>query len=198
MPLSIKTAEEKLGIRPSIAQFVVTLGATVSMAGTALYQGAATIILAQVYQVDLTTGQHLTIVITATGAAVGAPATPGVGIVILAMLLTTVGIPPEGIALILGVDRILDMARTTINVLGDPAACVVMDWWVGGRRSLAEDLKAEVALELVRAQRGEDTLTADLERGELITELRYEAGEPVPMEAEPLPDVPLQGDATPT
>lgn len=135
MPLSIKTAEEQLGVRRSIAQFVVPLGATINMNGTALYQGVAAVFLAQVYGVEIGTGGLTLVVVMAVGASIGSPATPGVGIVILAMVLSTVGIPPEGIALLMGVDRILDMSRTAINVAGDLVACKLMDRWVGAGAS---------------------------------------------------------------
>lgn len=133
MPLSIKTAEESLGVRPSIAQFVIPLGATINMNGTALYQGVAAMFLAQVYSVEISAAGMLLIVAMAVGAAVGSPGTPGVGIVILAMVLTTVGIPAEGVALLMGVDRILDMSRTAVNVAGDVVAAKLMDRWVGDR-----------------------------------------------------------------
>lgn len=132
MPLTIKTAEEKLGVRSSIAQFLIPLGTTLNMDGTALYQGAATVFLAQVFGVDLSLGALVLVVVTTVGASIGSPATPGVGIVILATVLGTVGVPAGGIALILGVDRILDMSRTAVNVTGDLTACTVMDRWVGG------------------------------------------------------------------
>lgn len=127
MPLSIETAEEKLNVRPSISQFIIPLGATINMDGTALYQGAATVFLAQVYGVELTLAALVLVVVTTVGASIGSPATPGVGIIILAMVLNSVGIPPSGIALIIGVDRILDMSRTAINVTGDLTAAVVMN-----------------------------------------------------------------------
>ena len=130
MPLSIRTAEEKLGVRPSIAQFVIPLGATINMNGTALYQGVAAMFLAQVYGVDISLPGMLLIVAMAVGAAVGSPGTPGVGIVILAMVLATVGIPAEGVALIMGVDRILDMSRTAVNVAGDVVAARLMNGWI--------------------------------------------------------------------
>ncbi|MBT8442032.1 MAG: dicarboxylate/amino acid:cation symporter, partial [Gammaproteobacteria bacterium] len=130
MPLSIQTAEQKLGVRPSIAQFVIPLGATINMNGTALYQGVAAVFLAQVYGIDISTGGLALIVVMAVGASIGSPATPGVGIVILAMVLNTVGIPAEGVALLMGVDRILDMSRTSINVAGDLVASKLMDQWV--------------------------------------------------------------------
>ncbi|MCR9258745.1 MAG: dicarboxylate/amino acid:cation symporter [Pseudomonadaceae bacterium] len=131
MPLSIRTAEEQLGVRPSIAQFVIPLGATINMNGTALYQGVAAMFLAQVYAVDIGFGGMLLVVAMAVGAAVGSPGTPGVGIVILATVLSAVGIPPEGVALIMGVDRILDMCRTSVNVAGDVVAAKLMDRWLG-------------------------------------------------------------------
>jgi len=127
MPLSIKTAEEAFKVRPSVSQFVIPLGATINMNGTALYQGVATIFLAQVFGVDIGAGGILLVVVTAVGASVGTPAAPGVGIVILAMVLGTVGVPAAGIALIMGVDRILDMSRTAINVSGDLVAAIIMD-----------------------------------------------------------------------
>ncbi len=131
MPLSIKTAEEKLGVRPSVAQLVIPLGATVNMNGTALYQGVATLFLAQVFGVDIDVSGLALIVLVAVGASIGSPATPGVGIVILATLLTTAGIPPSGIALIMGVDRLLDMSRTAINVCGDLVASLLIDRLTG-------------------------------------------------------------------
>ena len=133
MPVSIKTAEEKLGVRSSISQFLIPLGATINMDGTALYQGVATIFLAQVFGVDLGVSGLLLVIVTAVGASIGSPGTPGVGIVILATVLDSVGIPLSGIALIIGVDRILDMSRTAVNVTGDLTACTVMDRWVGGK-----------------------------------------------------------------
>lgn len=129
MPLSIKTAEEKLGVSKSVSQFVIPLGATINMNGTALYQGVAALFLAQIFNVDITTSGMLLLVVTAVASSIGAPATPGVGIVILAMLLSTVGIPAAGIALIMGVDRILDMCRTAINVSGDLVAAKLIDHW---------------------------------------------------------------------
>lgn len=135
MPLSMKTVEEKLGVRPAISQFVIPIGATINMNGTALYQGVATVFLAQVFHVDLSLGALVLVIITAVGASVGSPAAPGVGIVILSMVLESVGIPVAGIAIILGVDRILDMSRTALNVAGDLTACVLMDRWVGGGKT---------------------------------------------------------------
>ena len=127
MPLSIKTAEEDLGIRKSTSHFIIPLGATVNMDGTALYQGVTTIFLAQVFGVDLGLSALIMLVIVAVGASIGTPATPGAGTIILSTILLSVGIPPAGIALVLGVDRILDMCRTALNVTGDLVACTVME-----------------------------------------------------------------------
>jgi Na+/H+-dicarboxylate symporter len=129
MPLSIETAEDRLRVSPSIARFLIPLGATINMNGTALYQGVATVFLAQVFNVDLGAWALLFVVVTAVAASIGSPATPGTGIVILAMVLEGVGIPVSGIALLLGVDRILDMSRTAANVAGDLTACVVLNRW---------------------------------------------------------------------
>jgi len=130
MPLSIKTAQEKLDVHPSVSQFVIPLGATINMNGTALYQGVATVFLAQVFGIDLSISALLLVIVTAVGASIGSPGTPGVGIVILAMVLETAGIPPAGIVLIMGVDRILDMCRTAVNVCGDLVAAKLMNRWM--------------------------------------------------------------------
>ncbi|MEJ2142830.1 MAG: dicarboxylate/amino acid:cation symporter [Gammaproteobacteria bacterium] len=145
LPLTIKTAQDKLKIKSSISQFVIPLGATINMDGTALYQGVAAIFLAQLFGVDIGIAGMLLIIFTAVGASIGAPATPGVGIVILAMVLESVNIPVAGIALIIGVDRILDMSRTAINVSGDLVACKVMERWLPDDTPEAEDVKVETA-----------------------------------------------------
>lgn len=122
MPLSIKTAENNLEIPPTISKFVIPLGATINMDGTALYQVSAAIFLTQLFGIELSFFELIVLAITTVGASIGTPSTPGVGIVILATILQSIGVPLEGIALILGVDRILDMCRTTINVTGDLTA----------------------------------------------------------------------------
>jgi Na+/H+-dicarboxylate symporter len=127
MPLSMATAEKRLAVAPPVARFIVPLGATINMDGTALYQVSATVFLTQVYGVELGFWGLLAVIITTVGASIGTPSTPGVGIVILATILQGVGVPPSGIALIIGVDRILDMSRTTVNVTGDLVASVVMN-----------------------------------------------------------------------
>jgi len=126
LPVSMECAEEKLGVSNAVSSFVLPLGSTVNMDGTALYQGVAALFIAQVFGVDLTLGDQLAIVATATMASIGAAGVPGAGIVTLAMVLTATGIPPVGVALILGMDRLLDMFRTAVNVTGDLAVTAVM------------------------------------------------------------------------
>ena len=126
MPLSMKTAEEKLNVPSSISKFVIPLGATVNMDGTALYQVCAAIFLTQLFGIELSFIELIILALTTVGASIGSPSTPGVGIVILATILQGIGVPVEGVALILGVDRILDMCRTTVNVTGDLTATLVM------------------------------------------------------------------------
>ena len=130
MPLSMQTAEEKLKVKPAVSRFIIPLGATVNMDGTALYQVVAALFLTQVFGIELSTGQILLLTMTTVGASIGSPSTPGVGIVILATILVDIGVPASGIALIIGVDRILDMCRTAINVSGDLTACTVMNRWL--------------------------------------------------------------------
>ncbi|WP_042337997.1 dicarboxylate/amino acid:cation symporter [Bacillus andreraoultii] len=125
LPISMDVAQRKLGVPKSISSFVQPLGATINMDGTAIMQGVATIFIAQVVGADLTLGQLVTVVLTAVLASVGTAAVPGVGLVMLAMVLQSVNLPVEGIALIIGIDRLLDMARTVVNSTGD-AACAVM------------------------------------------------------------------------
>ncbi|MDX1401939.1 MAG: cation:dicarboxylase symporter family transporter, partial [Kiloniellales bacterium] len=160
MPLSIRTAEEKLRVRPSISQFVIPLGATINMNGTALYQGAATAFLAQIYGIDIGIGGMLLVVAMAVGASIGSPATPGVGIVILSMVLSSIGVPAAGVALIMGVDRILDMSRTAINVSGDVVACKLMDRWIGSSMTARQELAEQRTREALRRESGEDVLQA--------------------------------------
>jgi len=131
MPLSLQTAIHELEVDESTARFVIPLGATVNMDGTAIYQVIAAVFLAQVFAIDISMNEIILLAVTTVGASIGSPSTPGVGIVILATVLTSVGIPAEGIALILGVDRILDMCRTSVNVTGDLVATTVMQKWLG-------------------------------------------------------------------
>ncbi len=160
--LIIGDREDKLNVRPSIAEFVIPIGATINMNGTALYQGVATIFLAQVYGIELSASALMLLVVVAVGASIGSPATPGVGIVILAMVLGTVGIPASGIALLLGVDRILDMCRTAVNVAGDLVACLVMDKWVGGSSTSEEETRQQKDLQKERLLTNEDVIVREV------------------------------------
>ena len=119
LPVTLRTVEKKLGVDNSIASFSVPLGATINMDGTAIMQGVATVFIAQYFHVDLVFTDYLMVILTATMASVGTAAVPGVGLIMLTMVLTQVGLPVEGIALIIGVDRLLDMTRTAVNVAGD-------------------------------------------------------------------------------
>ena len=126
MPVTLKTVEEKLGVDKSVSSFCIPLGTTINMDGTAIMQGVATVFIAQVYQVDLSMMEYLMVIITATLASIGTAGVPGVGLIMLAMVLQQVGLPVEGIALIIGVDRLLDMLRTAVNVSGDATiSCIV-------------------------------------------------------------------------
>lgn len=127
MPLSIETAVSKLGVRSGTANLVIPLAATINMAGTALYQSIAILFLAQAASIDLSPGTTVGIVVSVVAASIGAPGTPGVGIVILSNIAAGAGIPATGLPLVLGLDRPLDMARTAVNVTGDLTACVIVD-----------------------------------------------------------------------
>jgi Na+/H+-dicarboxylate symporter len=127
IPLSIETATKRLGVAESTANFVIPIGASINMDGTAIYQVIAAVFLAQVYGIDLSVPALLLLSATTIGASIGAPSTPGVGIVVLATILGGIGVPVSGIALLIGVDRILDMSRTLVNVTGDITACLVLD-----------------------------------------------------------------------
>ena len=118
IPLSLEKMD-KLGVSKSISSFTIPLGATINMDGTAIMQGVSCIFIAQIYGIDLTTQNFITIILTATLASVGTAGVPGVGMITLSMVLSSVGLPLEGIGLIMGIDRILDMGRTTVNVMGD-------------------------------------------------------------------------------
>ncbi len=128
MPLTMKTAVDELGVTPALAGAIVPLASTVNMAGTALYQASAIVFLAQSAGTYMPVGDLVLMMVTLTGASIGAPAAPGASIAILAATAASFGVPLEGLPLILGVDRILDMARTAVNVTGDLVACRVLAW----------------------------------------------------------------------
>jgi Na+/H+-dicarboxylate symporter len=135
IPVTLTTVEKKLGVSNPVASFTVPLGATINMDGTAIMQGVATVFIAQAYGISLTAGDLLVVVLTATLASIGTAGVPGVGLVMLSMVLVQAGLPVEGIALIIGIDRLLDMVRTAVNVTGDAVvSCIV------GRREGEIDL----------------------------------------------------------
>ncbi|RBW67404.1 dicarboxylate/amino acid:cation symporter [Bacillus taeanensis] len=126
LPISMDVAQKRLKVPESVSSFVQPLGATINMDGTAIMQGVATVFLAQIYGIDLSMGDLVTVVVTATLASIGTAGVPGVGLIMLAMVLQSVGIPVEGIGLILAVDRLLDMLRTAVNITGDASCALVV------------------------------------------------------------------------
>ena len=128
-------AGERLGVRKEISGFVLPLGATINMDGTAIYQGVCAIFIAQIFGIDLTIGQQITIVLTAVLASIGTAGVPGSGMIMLAMVLQSVGLPVEGIAIVAGIDRILDMGRTVVNITGDSACSVCVNTWENKREA---------------------------------------------------------------
>lgn len=129
LPTTMEVCRNGLGIREDVLGFVLPLGATVNMDGTSLYQSVATLFIAQLYGVELSLGALLTLLAMAVAASIGAAPVPSGGIVMLILILETLGIPPDGIALILGVDRLLDMSRTVVNVTSDAVACSIVSAW---------------------------------------------------------------------
>lgn len=126
LPISMKVAQEKLGVKKSISSFVQPLGATINMDGTAIMQAVATVFIAQVYDVPLGVSEILLIILTATLASIGTAGVPSVGLIMLAMVLKQIGLPVDGIALIIGVDRLVDMFRTSVNITGDAACAYII------------------------------------------------------------------------
>jgi Na+/H+-dicarboxylate symporter len=125
IPITLNTVEKRLGVDKAIASFTVPLGATINMDGTAIMQGVATVFIATVYTVDLSIGDYLAVILTATLASIGTAGVPGVGLIMLTMVLTQVGLPVEGVALIIGIDRLLDMMRTAVNITGDSMVSII-------------------------------------------------------------------------
>jgi len=126
LPVTLKTAQDRCGASESISSFTLPLGATINMDGTAIMQGVAVVFIAQVYGIELTLGALLTVILTATLASVGTAGVPGVGLITLSMVLQSVGLPIEGIALIIGIDRLLDMTRTAVNITGDTVCTLLI------------------------------------------------------------------------
>ena len=135
LPVTMECCENNLGISNEVSSFVLPIGATINMDGTSLYQGVAAVFIASAFGMDLDLGQQLTIVLTATLASIGSAAVPGAGIVMLVIVLTAIGVPSEGIALIFAVDRPLDMLRTTVNVTGDSSIATIISHFEGKRKA---------------------------------------------------------------
>jgi Na+/H+-dicarboxylate symporter len=157
LPVTLETATKKLGISTSVASFTVPLGATINMDGTAIMQGVATVFIAQAFNVDLSLSQYLMVIMTATLASIGTAGVPGVGLIMLTMVLQQVGLPLEGIGIIMAVDRLLDMTRTAVNVTGDcTVSCIVAKSEGEFDMAIFEDPKAghvsEVEVELAAAK----------------------------------------------
>lgn len=128
IPMSIDTLSKKMGVSKQISSFTIPLGATINMDGTSIMQGVAVVFIAQAYGIPLTMGNLATVVVTATLASIGTAGVPSVGLVTLAMVLNSVGLPTEGIALIMGIDRILDMIRTAVNITGDAVCTTIVSY----------------------------------------------------------------------
>ena len=137
MPLSLKTAEEELEVDPAISNFIIPIGATVNMDGTALYQTITTLFIAQAYGLEMGLMNVIVVVITIVAASIGTPAIPGGGVVVLASVLSSAGIPAEGIIIIIGVERLLGMFRTAVNVTGDLTACMVFNRFYGNKLGIS-------------------------------------------------------------
>ncbi|KKN94174.1 hypothetical protein LCGC14_0189980 [marine sediment metagenome] len=133
MPLSMKTADEKLGVSSNISDFVIPIGATINMDGTALFQCVTTLFMAQAYGIELSIMSLLLITFTVVAASIGTPSIPGGGVIILASVLQSAGIPIDGLIVIIGIDRILGMFRTAVNVTGDLTACLIFDKFYGAK-----------------------------------------------------------------
>lgn len=142
LPFNLE-ATEKMGVRKEISSFVLPLGATINMDGTAIYQGVCAIFIAQIFGIDLSLSQQVSIILTATLASIGTAGVPGSGMIMLAMVLQSVGLPLEGIALVAGIDRILDMGRTVVNITGDAACSICVNAWEDKRESKAAKKSAE-------------------------------------------------------
>ncbi|WP_182026001.1 dicarboxylate/amino acid:cation symporter [Vibrio rotiferianus] len=156
IPVTMETAKHRMGVENRVSSFTVPLGATVNMDGTAIMQGVATAFIAQAFNIDLTMGDYLMVIMTATLASIGTAGVPGVGLVMLAMVLNQVGLPLEGIALIMGVDRLLDMIRTAVNITGDSAVTIIVAKSEGALdEARFNDPKAGVAEEEVHLKRAD-------------------------------------------
>lgn len=148
IPLSLKTLKEEFNVEEKISSFTIPLGATINMDGTAIMQGVATVFIAQLYNIHLTTNDYFMVVLTAVLASIGTAGVPGVGTIMLSMVLSQVGLPLEGIGMILAVDRIVDMGRTTVNITGDLVCSVIIDRIEKRAESVEEKVQGKVAAKI--------------------------------------------------
>jgi Na+/H+-dicarboxylate symporter len=155
LPVTLETVEKRVGVRNEVASFTVPLGATINMDGTAIMQGVATVFIAQFYNVDLALTDYLMVILTATMASIGTAGVPGVGLIMLTMVLQQVNLPVEGIMLIIGVDRLLDMMRTVVNITGDGTVATIV-----GRSEGKLDLEVFEDPDAGLREKDDDTRTA--------------------------------------
>lgn len=148
IPLSLKTLKEEFNVEEKISSFTIPLGATINMDGTAIMQGVATVFIAQLYNIHLTTNDYFMVVLTAVLASIGTAGVPGVGTIMLSMVLSQVGLPLEGIGMILAVDRIVDMGRTTVNITGDLVCSVIIDRIEKRAENAEEKVQGKVAVKI--------------------------------------------------
>ena len=148
IPLSLKTLKEEFNVEEKISSFTIPLGATINMDGTAIMQGVATVFIAQLYNIHLTTNDYFMVVLTAVLASIGTAGVPGVGTIMLSMVLSQVGLPLEGIGMILAVDRIVDMGRTTVNITGDLVCSVIIDRIEKRAENAEEKIQGKVAAKI--------------------------------------------------
>ena len=148
IPLSLKTLKEEFNVEEKISSFTIPLGATINMDGTAIMQGVATVFIAQLYNIHLTTNDYFMVVLTAVLASIGTAGVPGVGTIMLSMVLSQVGLPLEGIGMILAVDRIVDMGRTTVNITGDLVCSVIIDRIEKRAENAEEKVQGKVAAKI--------------------------------------------------
>ena len=148
IPLSLKTLKEEFNVEEKVSSFTIPLGATINMDGTAIMQGVATVFIAQLYNIHLTTNDYFMVVLTAVLASIGTAGVPGVGTIMLSMVLSQVGLPLEGIGMILAVDRIVDMGRTTVNITGDLVCSVIIDRIEKRAENAEEKVQGKVAAKI--------------------------------------------------
>ena len=148
IPLSLKTLKEEFNVEEKISSFTIPLGATINMDGTAIMQGVATVFIAQLYNINLTTNDYFMVVLTSVLASIGTAGVPGVGTIMLSMVLSQVGLPLEGIGMILAVDRIVDMGRTTVNITGDLVCSVIIDRIEKRAENAEEKVQGKVAAKI--------------------------------------------------